>query len=349
MPPRPKIVFRILESYGIDWALAILIALFSNFYLDRFQNIPDFSLTDTSIQFAFKEKEVFPNSTLAYILVFSYVLVVISNLILSRNMWDLHHALLGLTVAFALVGTFVEIVRITVGRPRPDFIARCNPFENAANGHFFGLANITVCQTPATDPLIKDGMRSFFSGHACLSAVGLGFNSLYWAGKLQLFNRKAYTSKAWLVFSPLLVSIYICITRVTDHRHHPSDAALGFAVGLFPTYIFYRQFYPALEDPNCNLAYPPRHLAAESDRGPARTWGPRGWFSTADRDDGPTPLLPTNRSTRGMRGSTSNLGHAEVELDSGLIATPYASELGHGHDREMVYSGMPKSPDHSST
>jgi diacylglycerol diphosphate phosphatase/phosphatidate phosphatase len=156
-------------------------------------------------------------------------------------------------------------------------------------------------------------------------------------------------SKAWLVFSPLMVSIYICITRVTDHRHHPSDVALGFAVGLFPTYIFYRQFYPALEDPNCNLAYPPRHLAAESDRGPARTWGPRNWFSTADRDDGPTPLLPTNRSTRGMRGSTSNLGHAEVELDSGLIATPYASELGHGHDREMVYSGMPKSPDHSST
>ncbi|KAJ6576529.1 hypothetical protein DFH09DRAFT_362714 [Mycena vulgaris] len=217
---------RVLQHYGIDWLLAVLISLFANFYLDRFQNIPDFDLTDTTIQYSFVEKEIFPNSRLVYILVFSYVLLVISNLILSRNMWDLHHALLGLTVSFALVGTFVEIVRISVGRPRPDFIARCNPFENATNGHFFGLANLTVCQTPATDPLIKDGMRSFFSGHACLSATGLGFNSLYWAGKLQLFNQRSYTSKAWLVFSPLMVSIYISITRVTDHRHHWEDAIL---------------------------------------------------------------------------------------------------------------------------
>ncbi|KAJ6531845.1 phosphatidic acid phosphatase type 2/haloperoxidase, partial [Mycena capillaripes] len=237
---------RILQSYGVDWVLAVLIAVFANFYLDRFQNIPDFDLTDTTIQYSFREKEVFPNTTLAYILAFSYVLLVISNLILSRNMWDLHHALLGLTVSFSLVGTFVEIVRITVGRPRPDFIARCNPFENATNGHFFGLANITVCQTPATDPLIKDGMRSFFSGHACLSATGLGFNSFYWAGKLQLFNQKSYSSKAWLVFAPLMVSIYICITRVTDHRHHWEDVTLGFFSGLLPTYAFYRQFYPAL-------------------------------------------------------------------------------------------------------
>ncbi|KAK7033173.1 diacylglycerol pyrophosphate phosphatase [Favolaschia claudopus] len=331
---------RILQSYGIDWVLAVFIAVFANFYLDRFQNIPDFDLTDTSIQFSFKEKEVFPNSTLAYILVFSYVLVVISNLILSRNMWDLHHALLGLSVAFSFVGAFEQIVRITVGRPRPDFIARCNPFENAANGHFFGLANVTVCQTPATDKIIKDGMRSFFSGHACLSAVGMAFNSLYWAGKLQLFNRKSYSSKAWLVFSPLMVSIYICITRVTDHRHHPSDALTGFFAGLIPTYFFYRQFYPPLEDPHSNLPYSPRHAVEESNRGPSKSWKPGNWFgSSTPHDDGPTPLLPTNRSTRQMRDSTSNLGHIEVELDSGLIATPYSPP---GREPDMAYSGMPK-------
>ncbi|KAF7336668.1 Diacylglycerol pyrophosphate phosphatase 1 Short-DGPP phosphatase [Mycena venus] len=338
MPPRHAILvrgLRILQSYGVDWLLAVFIAVFANFYLDRFQNIPDFDLTDTTIQYSFKAKEVFPNSTLAYILAFSYVLLVISNLILSRNMWDLHHALLGLTVAFSLVGTFEQLVRITVGRPRPDFIARCNPFDNAANGHFFGLANTTVCQTPATDPLIKDGMRSFFSGHACLSAVGLGFNSLYWAGKLQLFNRKSYTSKAWLVFSPLMVSIYICITRVTDHRHHWEDVTVGFFAGIIPTYVFYRQFYPGLEDPHSNLPYSPRHASAESGRGPSRTWG--NWFSTPD--EGPTPLLPTNRSNREMRDSTSNLGHVEVELDSGLIATPYNPP---DHEQDMAYSGMPK-------
>ncbi|KAJ7756490.1 phosphatidic acid phosphatase type 2/haloperoxidase [Mycena maculata] len=347
MPPRHTLLtraLRILQSYGVDWMLAVLIALFANFYLDQFQNITDFSLTDTSIQHSFKAKEVFPDSALVYILAGCYVFLIISNLILSRNMWDLHHALLGLTVGFALGGTFVEIVRITVGRPRPDFISRCNPFANATNAPFFGLANMTVCQTAVTNPLIKDGMRSFFSGHAILSATGAGFISLYWAGKFHLFNQKAFTSKAWLIFSPLMVSIYICITRVTDHRHHWQDVTLGFFTGLLFTYAFYRQFYPSLEDPHCDLPYAPRFSSGETGRGPSRSWGPRQWFSAPD--DHPTPLLPTNRANR---DSTSNLGHGSVEADlesNGLIATPFNPP---GLEPETEYSGMPKPLDpHSS-
>ncbi|KAF7327695.1 Diacylglycerol pyrophosphate phosphatase 1 Short-DGPP phosphatase [Mycena kentingensis (nom. inval.)] len=329
MPPRNAFLtrtLRILQGYGVDWILAVLIALFANFYLDRFQNIPDFDLTDTSIQHSFVEKEIFPNKTLAFILLFCWLFLIISNLILSRNMWDLHHALLGLTVAFAFMGTFVEIVRISVGRPRPDFIARCNPFPGSKNGEFFGLANITICQTAADDPIIKDGMRSFFSGHACLSSTGLSFNSLYIAGKLQLFNQKGYTSKAWLVFSPLMVSIYICITRVTDHRHHFEDVMLGFFLGLIPAYVCYRQFYPSLEDPNSHLPYPLRFPPSGK-----RSWAPKTWFAATPEsiDDGPTPLLPMSRSNRDMRASTSNLGHGlEADLEAGgLIATPFDPSL----------------------
>ncbi|KAJ6619812.1 hypothetical protein B0H10DRAFT_2216624 [Mycena sp. CBHHK59/15] len=313
---------RVLQHYGVDWLLAVLIATFTELYLDRFQNIPDFDLTDTTIQHSFVAKEVFPNSTLAYILAFAYVLLVMSNLALSRNMWDLHHALLGLTVAFALSGTFVQIVRITVGRPRPDFLARCNPFENATNGHFFGLANTTrACHS---------------------SATGLGFNSLYWAGKFQLFNQKSYTSKAWLVFSPLIASIYICITRVTDHRHHWEDVTLGFFTGLIFAFSIYRQFYPALEDPHSHLPYAPR-LAREPSGLPRHSM-PRQWFSIADEQ--PTPLLPTSRANREMRASTSNLGHASVEADlesSGLIASPF-NPL--DNEAETGYSGMPKADHH---
>ncbi|KAJ7678859.1 phosphatidic acid phosphatase type 2/haloperoxidase [Mycena polygramma] len=346
MPSRHPILtrgLRILQSYYVDWVAVVGIAVFVNFYLERFQNIADFDLTDTTIQYAFKAKQVFPDSTLAYILVFSYVLVVISNLILSRNMWDLHHALLGLSLSFSIIGALNQITRISVGRPRPDFISRCNPFDNATNAHLFGLANMTVCQTAATDPLIIDGMRSFFSGHACLSAAGLGFNSLYWAGKLQLFNEKAYTAKAFLVFAPLMASIYICITRVTDHRHHWEDVTTGFFIGILFTYAGYRQFYPPLHDPHSNLPYAPRNSSGETPRSPSRTWR-RQWFSGAQEQ--PTPLLPTNRSNRDMRGSMSNLGHVETELESGLIATPFNPSE---HEPDMGYSGLPKPLDpHSS-
>ncbi|KAJ7104092.1 phosphatidic acid phosphatase type 2/haloperoxidase [Mycena belliarum] len=347
-PPHPVLDrgLRILQSYGVDWLLAVLIASFSQFYLGRFQNIPDFDLTDTTIQYSFKAKEVFPNKTLGFILAFAYVLLIVSNLSLSRNMWDLHHALLGLTVAFSVMGTFEQIVRVNVGRPRPDFIARCNPFANATNGHFFGLANVTtVCQTSVTDDLIKEGMRSFFSGHACLSAAGLGFVSLYWAGKFHLFNRKSYTSKSWLVFSPLMVSIYICITRVTDHRHHWEDVTVGFFLGILSSYVFYRQFYPSLEDPHCDLPFPPRLASQETGRGPSRTWGPRQWISAPDEQ--PVPLLPTsNPSRRDMRDSTSYHGHVEAELESGgLIATPFNPA-----EHETSYLGMPKpAAPHSSS
>jgi len=350
MPARHPLlvrVLRILQSYGVDWLIAVTLILFSQFFLQKFQNISDFDLTDTSIQASFKAKQVFPDSTLVFILIFCYVLLITSNLILSRNMWDLHHALLGLTVAFSLVGITVQIVRILWGRPRPDFIARCNPFPNATNGHFFGLANVTtVCQTPVTDPLIVDGMRSFFSGHACLSSAGLGYNSLYWAGKLQLFNRRAYTSKGWLVFTPLLGSIVICLTRLTDHRHHLRDVTVGFFFGLLPAYIFYRQFFPSLEDPHSYIAYPPR-FAGENGRW---SWTARGWIpssSAAPIDDGPMPLLPTNRMSREMPvgASTSYLGHRSVEADleaGGLITTPFDAS-------DTSYSGMPKPLDPNSS
>jgi len=348
MPARRALlvrVIRILQSYGVDWLIAVTLMLFSQLFLQKFQNISEFDLTDTSIQASFKAKQVFPDSTLVFILAFCYVLLITSNLILSRNMWDLHHALLGLTVAFSLIGITVQLVRISWGRPRPDFIARCNPFPNATNGHFFGLANVTtVCQTPVTDPLIVDGMRSFFSGHACLSSAGLGYNSLYWAGKLQLFNRKAYTSKGWLVFTPLLGSIGICLTRLTDHRHHLRDVTVGFFFGLLPAYIFYRQFFPSLEDPQSYLAYPPR-FAGENGRG---SWTARGWVPSSSAtpiDDGPMPLLPTNRMSREM-GSSSNLGHRSVEADlmaGGLITTPFdASDSHASYSGDTSYSGMPK-------
>ncbi|KAJ7227253.1 phosphatidic acid phosphatase type 2/haloperoxidase [Mycena pura] len=248
-------------------------------------------------------------------------------------MWDLHHALLGLTLAFSLTGLIVGLVRMIKGRPRPDFLSRCNPFPNATNAEFFGLANVTVCQTPGTDEIILDGVRSFFSGHACLSSAGLAYNSLYWAGKLQLFNRKAYSSKAWLVFTPLLGSIWICLTRVADHRHHPSDVVIGFFFGLLPAYFFYRQFFPSLDDPESYRAYPPRFGETGQKPQASRWLETRKWFSSfssAAADDGPLPLLPINRMEGEMGSSSSSSsrsGGVEADLRaSGLITTPFADD-----------------------
>ncbi|KAJ3992813.1 phosphatidic acid phosphatase type 2/haloperoxidase [Lentinula boryana] len=302
---------RLFLSYSVDWTILILVALFAQLYLNQFQQFPEFDLTDTSIQFSIKEVQTVSNGLLAAVLVIPYLAIIVGNLLFNfRNWWDLHASLLGLTAVYSASGSFVQFVRVTVGRPRPDFIARCNPAAGSVNSPFFGLTNITICQS-TDSAFIKDGMRSFFSGHAILSAAGLGFMSLYWAGKLHLFNRQAYTYKVWLVFSPLVLSIWICLTRVADRRHHWNDVATGFIIGLLFTYIFYRQFYPPLGDPECNVPFPPRITMTEDERTRHESIGLR---------------LPTRRPGWMRLGGSSRNAAPGAELESlGFLTTPFDS------------------------
>jgi hypothetical protein len=98
-------------------------------------------------------------------------------------------------------------MKVTVGRPRPDLIARCLPKPGSENGPVFGLVSAEICtQTDAF--ILKDGFRSFPSAHssctptprsirsqysdfrfALVSFAGLGFLSFYLAGKIHLFVR----------------------------------------------------------------------------------------------------------------------------------------------------------------
>ena len=70
----------------------------------------------------------------------------------------LHLCILGLLLGVAMTYLSINLVKIAAGRPRPDFIARCNPIDlNAVP---------IVCKTPETSKLLKDGRKSFPSGHA---------------------------------------------------------------------------------------------------------------------------------------------------------------------------------------
>lgn len=55
--------------------------------------------------------------------------------------------------------------KITVGRPRPDFIDRCQPPADA-HDPIFGMSNYTICTTPMDTHMMIDGFKSFPSGHS---------------------------------------------------------------------------------------------------------------------------------------------------------------------------------------
>ncbi|XP_027188936.1 lipid phosphate phosphatase 1-like isoform X2 [Cicer arietinum] len=155
-----------------------------------------------------------------------------------RDVYDLHHSVLGLLFAVLITGVLTDSIKDAVGRPRPDFFWRCFPDGVAVYDKLGGV----VCHGEASD--IKEGHKSFPSGHTSWSFAGLGFLSLYLCGKIKVFDRKGHIAKLCIVFFPLLLACLVGISRVDDYWHHWQDVFAGGLLGLVVATFCYSQFFP---------------------------------------------------------------------------------------------------------
>ncbi|EDR07742.1 uncharacterized protein LACBIDRAFT_298246 [Laccaria bicolor S238N-H82] len=127
---------------------------------------------------------------------------------------------------------------------------------------------------------MRDGFRSFPSGHSSLSFAGLGFLSFYLAGKLHLFDKRGHAvrslfpfissgirltyerngtqGKAWLSLTPFAGAALVAISRTMDYRHHWHDVLVGSIIGTVLAYFSYRQYYPSLSSELSHRPYSPR-------------------------------------------------------------------------------------------
>jgi diacylglycerol diphosphate phosphatase/phosphatidate phosphatase len=110
---------------------------------------------------------------------------------MKERLWELNCGLLGLALAismqYVMVGPyhplrlptlsplawgesslieFIGSLKNAIGKPRPDLIDRCQPNPGTEDPKPFGLSNITICTRHVGDPILKDGFRSFPSGHS---------------------------------------------------------------------------------------------------------------------------------------------------------------------------------------
>uniref|UniRef100_A0A0E0C5Q9 Phosphatidic acid phosphatase type 2/haloperoxidase domain-containing protein n=1 Tax=Oryza meridionalis TaxID=40149 RepID=A0A0E0C5Q9_9ORYZ len=143
-----------------------------------------------------------------------------------RNVYDLHHAVLGILFSVLITGVLTDAIKDAVGRPRPNFFWRCFPdgiavFDNVTTG--------VICHGDAS--VIKEGHKSFPSGHTSWSFAGLGFVSWYLAGKITVFDRRGHVAKLCVVLAPLLVAAMVAISRVDDYWHHWQDVYTGGVLG----------------------------------------------------------------------------------------------------------------------
>ncbi|XP_007044212.2 PREDICTED: lipid phosphate phosphatase 2 isoform X3 [Theobroma cacao] len=155
-----------------------------------------------------------------------------------RDVYDLHHSVLGLLFAVLITAIVTDAIKVAVGRPRPDFFWRCFP-DGKDNYDQWG--NV-ICHGNKAD--IKEGHKSFPSGHASWSFAGLGYLSLYLSGKIKVFNREGHIARLCIIFLPLLAASLVAVSRVDDYWHHWNDVFAGGFLGLVVAAFCYRQFFP---------------------------------------------------------------------------------------------------------
>lgn len=137
----------------------------------------------------------------------------------------------GLTVVLTDIG------KLAVGRLRPHFFSVCRPDFGSFNcTDAFGYqVYVTDYRCLGRDDIhdldmvIHDSHLSFPSGHASASTYSFVFLLLYLASVRTFYHRSGL--KLFLMLSSLSLALLTSFSRISDHRHHPTDVLAGMLLG----------------------------------------------------------------------------------------------------------------------
>ncbi|CAH2310470.1 phospholipid phosphatase 3 [Pelobates cultripes] len=136
----------------------------------------------------------------------------------------------------AISQSFTDIAKVSIGRLRPHFLAVCDPVYNTTN---CSLHYIVDYECRGSESKVREARKSFFSGHASFSMYTMLYLVFYLQSRFTW--RGARLLRPLLQFTLLMMSFYTGLSRVSDHKHHPSDVLAGFVQGAMVAYciVFY--------------------------------------------------------------------------------------------------------------
>jgi len=259
-----------------DWLIFFLTSALSTFVVVLKRVDLHFDLDDLSIRNSYKSDSI--NDSLLSIICIGAVFIVIIGFQLykKRPKFDFNQAVLGILFSYAFSTLIVSILKTFVGKLRPDFIEQCKPdiakveqqfqLYNDTNNPNYGLRTVfdtSVCT--ADSKIIFNEAQSFPSGHSSKIFAIMTYLALYIAGQIHLLDRKSYLWKYFVVGVPFLFSTYVALSRISDHRHHPTDVVAGSFIGFVVSVLTYFYFYPSLKSRDCDIPYQNRKGETERE------------------------------------------------------------------------------------
>lgn len=316
-------------SCGLDWLLYLFFATISITLGLLMLPFHEYNVQDLRLQYSYTPKETFPLWQLVFItiicppLVFFFISCFDARRVTKfRILWDTFAGLTALCGSMATQILIVCLLKNTLGLPRPDFLDRCQPsFE-------YGMGTVADC-TSSDNRLLKEGFRTFPSGHSSTAFTAMTVVSLFSAGKLQVFDHRGVAIKIALVVAPIILASTIAGSRIADNRHFLSDTLAGAAIGIFCGYWFYRQYFPSvLSLANKGRAYPPRRIGVSHLFGNVE-----GFWYIEGEDNGLYCQRCLNRPTTSKKLIQLGIDDASgVGVGPSLQAASKAMELGHTVD-----------------
>lgn len=123
-----------------------------------------------------------PTNLLWTIVTFVPLSAIIINFLITKNTEDLTISSLVVTLGIPLNGVITDIIKLIVGRPRPDFAYRCWPESGGIAPVEAFMEGGEELHCTGNQALIMEGRKSFPSGHSSFSFCSLGFVFFYLSG-----------------------------------------------------------------------------------------------------------------------------------------------------------------------
>ncbi|KAK8848233.1 hypothetical protein M9Y10_019289 [Tritrichomonas musculus] len=137
-------------------------------------------------------------------------------------------AIYAMTTAVCLTGFFTNVLKMYVGRPRPDMYAWCK----SETAQYETCTNIKKSKQ-------KGEFVSWPSGHSSNAMSGCLF--------ICLFLQKVISTRKlwWSTFCSLFLfgAVYVACSRIRDYRHHTDDILAGLFIGFAVTIFVWQRSY----------------------------------------------------------------------------------------------------------